>query len=259
MSSAKPKSPGTTGRGSAEQPPTGPQASDASVEIMRRLIRGAGRGVLSTRLAAGDGWPYGSLVLVGVEHDLSPILLLSDLAEHTRNIAADPRASLLIDGTVGHDDPLSAPRVALMGLVARIEDRSAQARYIAHHPAAALYAGFSDFHFFRLTIERAHLVAGFGRISWLEADQIRPPLPAALIRDERKLVDGLNQDAGLVRRLALKAGADTDAGWKIAGLDRDGLNLCQRGKLLRLWFDRPAETTEEALASLDHALHPGTR
>src|SRR5258707_417618 len=116
MTSAKPKSADTTGR---EQPP----APDASVDIARRLIRGADRGVLSTRLAAGDGWPYGSLVLIGIDHDLSPILLLSDLAEHTRNIVADPRASLLIDGTVGHDDPLSAPRVALMGRVARIDDR----------------------------------------------------------------------------------------------------------------------------------------
>ena len=263
MSSAKPTAAGGTGRGSRgspnEPPPTEPQAPDASVEIVRRLIRCAGRGVLSTRLAEGDGWPYGSLVLIGVDHDLSPILLLSDLAEHTRNIAADPRASLLIDGTVGHDDPLSAPRVALMGRVARIEDRSATARYIAHHPAATLYVGFADFHFFRLTIERAHLVAGFGRIRWLEADGIRPPLPAELIRDERKLIDGLNQDAGLVRRLALKAGAETDAGWKIAGVDRDGLDLCQRGKLLRIWFDRPASTTDEALAALDLALRPAAR
>jgi putative heme iron utilization protein len=252
MTSAKSKSADTTGR---EQPP----APDASVDIARRLIRGADRGVLSTRLAGGDGWPYGSLVLIGIDHDLSPILLLSDLAEHTKNIAADPRASLLIDGTVGHNDPLSAPRVALMGRVARIDDRPTTARYIAHHPASTLYVGFADFHFFRLTIERAHLVAGFGRIRWLEADEIRPPWPAELVRDERKLVDALNQDGGLIRRLAIRCGAETDAGWKIAGLDRDGLDLNQRGKRLRLWFDRPVATTDEALAAIDQALRPSTR
>jgi len=252
MTSAKSKPADTTGRVQSAAP-------DASIDIARRLIRGADRGVLSTRLAGGDGWPYGSLVLVGVDHDLSPILLLSDLAEHTRNIAADPRASLLIDGTVGHDDPLSAPRVALMGRVARIDDRPTTARYIAHHPAAALYVGFADFHFFRLTIERAHLVAGFGRIRWLEADEIRPPWPAELVRDERKLVDALNQDGGLVRRLALKAGAETDIGWKIAGLDRDGLDLNQRGLRLRLWFDHPVATTDAALAAIDLALRPTGR
>jgi len=252
MTSAKSKPADTTGRVQSAAP-------DASIDIARRLIRGADRGVLSTRLAGGDGWPYGSLVLVGVDHDLSPILLLSDLAEHTKNIAADPRASLLIDGTVGHDDPLSAPRVALMGRIARIDDRPTTARYIAHHPASALYVGFADFHFFRLTIERAHLVAGFGRIRWLEADEIRPPWPAELVRDERKLVDALNQDGGLVRRLALKVGAETDIGWKIVGLDRDGLDLNQRGLRLRLWFDRPVTTTDEALAAIDLALHPTNR
>ena len=244
MTIAKPMPDGKTGR---EVPP----APDASVDIVRRLVRGADRGVLSTRLAGGDGWPYGSLVMIGIDHDLSPILLLSDLAEHTKNLAADPRASLLIDGTLGHDDPLSAPRVALMGRIARIDDRGSTTRYIAHHPASALYVGFADFHFFRLTIERAHLVAGFGRIRWLEADQIRPPWPVELVRDERKLVEALNQDSGLVRRLAVKGGAETDVGWKLAGLDRDGLDLAQRGQRLRLWFDRPASTTDEALAAIE--------
>ena len=231
-------------------------APDASVDIVRRLVRSADRGVLSTRLAGGDGWPYGSLVMIGIDHDLSPILLLSDLAEHTKNLVADPRASLLIDGTLGHDDPLSAPRVALMGRIARIDDRPSTARYIAHHPASALYVGFADFHFFRLTIERAHLVAGFGRIRWLEADEIRPPWPVELVRDERKLTEALNQDTGLVRRLAAKAGAETDTGWKLAGLDRDGLDLAQRGQRLRLWFDRPAATTDEVLAAIDLLLRP---
>jgi heme iron utilization protein len=235
------------------------ESPDASVEIARRLIRSAERGVLSTRLAEGDGWPYGSLVLVTIDHDLSPILLLSDLAEHTKNIAVDPRASLLIDGTAGHEDPLSAPRVALMGRVARIDDRPAAARYIAHHPSAALYAGFADFHFFRLTIERAHLIAGFGRIRWLDEREIRPPLPAELIRDERKLVDALNQDTALVRRLAARAGAESDTGWKIAGLDGDGLDLRHQGRLLRIRFDRPAATADEALTALDLALRPATR
>jgi len=253
MSTAKPTSAGVRGPGAAEPAP------DASVDIARRLIRGADRAVLSTRFAGQDGWPYGSLVMIGVDHDLSPILLLSDLAEHTKNLAADPRASLLIDGTVGHEDPLSAPRVALMGRIARLDDRPATGRYLAHHPAAALYAGFADFHFFRLAIERAHLVAGFGRVRWIEAAQFVPPWPVELARDERKLVDALNQDGGLVRRIAEKCGAASDAGWKITGLDRDGLDLVQRGSRLRLWFARPAATTDEVLGAIEQALRPSAR
>jgi putative heme iron utilization protein len=253
MSNAKPTPAGALGQKAAEP------SADASIDIVRRLIRGADRGVLSTRLAGEEGWPYGSLVMVGIDHDLSPILLLSDLAEHTKNLNADPRASLLIDGTVGHDDPLSAPRVALMGRIARVDDRTTTQRYIAHHPASTLYVGFADFHFFRLTIERAHLVAGFGRIRWLEAAQFTPPWPVELVRDERKLVEALNQDSGLVRRVALKCGADTDVGWKITGLDRDGLDLGQRGKRQRLWFRQSAASTEEALAAIEQALRSTAR
>jgi putative heme iron utilization protein len=215
--------------------------------------------VLSTSLAASDGWPYGSLVMIAVDHDLSPILLLSDLAEHTKNLAADARVSLLIDGTGGAEDPLSAPRVTLLGRIARSEDRGDAARYIAHHPAAALPAGFADFHYYRLTVERAHLVAGFGRISWLEAEQLRPPVPDALVRDERRLIDALNQDAGLVRRLAAASGADGADGWKIAGIDRDGIDLRQRGRALRTWFERPVDSVDDALGALETMLRPRMR
>ena len=239
--------------------PQPPQGADASVEIARRLVRAADRGVLSTRSSDHDGWPYGSLVMIAPDHDLSPILLLSDLAEHTKNLAADPRVSLLVDGTAGVEDPLSAPRVTLIGRIARSEDRAIAARYIAHHPAAALHAGFPDFHYYRLVLERAHLVAGFGRIAWLESSQLQPPVPEALVRDERKLVEALNQDAGLVRRLAAALGGETAEGWKIAGVDRDGLDLRQRSRMLRAWFDQPVERVDEALAAIETMLRPPAR
>ena len=281
MSRAKPIPPSATGEGAtgegatsegvtgggATAPPSGTSpsgsaspgsfGSDSSAELVRRLLRTADRGVLSTRSARADGWPYGSLVMIAVDHDLSPILLLSDLAEHTHNLAADPRASLLVDATAGHEDPLAAPRVTLMGRVARI-DRAAAARYGAHHPGSALHAGFADFHHYRLVIERAHLVAGFGRIRWLEAGQIAPPVPEALARDERKLLDALNGDGALIRRLAAAAGAAGPEGWKVVGLDRDGIDLRWRDRMLRLWFEQAADTAEAALAAIEPILraHP---
>ena len=258
MTSATPKPPRAAGPAPGTPPPIPPHA-DASVEIVRRLLRRAERGTLATRLAEADGWPYSSLVMIAVNHDLSPILLLSDLAEHTRNLIADPRASLLIDGTAGAEDPLSAPRVTLLGRIARVDDRAAAARYVAHHPASALHAGFADFHYYRLGIERAHLVAGFGRIRWLEAAALLPPVPEALVRDERKLIDALNQDVGLVRRLATAAGAKATTGWKVAGVDRDGLDLRRSDRSLRLEFGRPVETIDDAVAALEPILRPDAR
>ena len=99
-------------------------------------------------------------MLVAVDHDLSPILLLSDLAEHSKAIAADPRVSLLFDGTGGLAQPLTGPRVTLLGRAAETDDDRLKRRFLRRHPDAAMYAGFKDFHFYKVTLERAHLVGG---------------------------------------------------------------------------------------------------
>jgi putative heme iron utilization protein len=115
-----------------------------------------------------DGAPYVSLVLVAFDVDGAPLLLLSRLAQHTRNLLADPRASLLFDDTAGLDDPLTGPRLTVLGSAAPSPDPAALQRYLDRHPSAEAYAGFSDFDLYRVTIEHGHLVAGFGRIRWLE-------------------------------------------------------------------------------------------
>lgn len=132
----------------------------------QRVIAAADRAVLATALA---GWPYASLVLPALDLAGAPLLLLSDLAEHAKNLKADPRCSLLFDGTAGLEDPLTGPRVTVMGDVRPIVDRDLLARFVARHPSAGLYAGFGDFRLYRMTISRAHLVAGFGRIHWIDA------------------------------------------------------------------------------------------
>src|SRR5262249_48912732 len=140
------------------------EARDPATEkrLVRRLLRAADRGALGTIHAEGE--PYASLVLVALDLDASPLLLLSDLAEHSHNIARDPRVSLLIDGTAGLTDPLSGPRATLLGRAVVVHERQLLARYLARHPSAEAYAGFSDFKLYRMEIERAHLVASYGLI-----------------------------------------------------------------------------------------------
>jgi putative heme iron utilization protein len=138
--------------------------------LARRLLETLDRAVLAT--AMPDGWPYASLVLFAADATGAPLLLLSDLAQHTRNLAAEPRASLLLDGTAGLDEPLTGPRLTLLGRIARDTDEASMRRYRKRHPESALYAGFADFHLQRLVVERAHLVAGFGQIHWLDADAL---------------------------------------------------------------------------------------
>ena len=138
---------------------------------VRDLLRRADRAALATALA--DGGPYASLVLTALDLDASPLLLLSDLAEHSRNIARDPRVSLLFDGTAGLADPLTGARASLVGRAAVSREPALMARYIARHPSAEGYAAFADFKLYRVEIDRAHLVAGFGKIHWVEGTEIR--------------------------------------------------------------------------------------
>src|SRR5258708_26827982 len=159
----------------------------------RGLLRRADRAVLATRLGP-EGWPYASLVLLAVDHDATPLLLLSDLAEHSRALAADARLSLLIDGTAGHADPLTGPRLTLLGAAERTAAPGHACRFLGRHPAAELYAGFADFHFYRVAVDRAHLVAGFGRIHWLEGEALGFDVggAAALIEHEGDILAPLN-------------------------------------------------------------------
>jgi len=142
---------------------------ESPAATVRRLMREADRATLAT---AAAGWPFASLVLAALDDVGEPLLLLSDLAEHAKNIKSEPRVSLLYDGTAGLDDPLTGPRVTVLGRARETTDTVRLDRFLARHPAAKLYAGFKDFRLYRIAVERAHLVAGFGKIHWVEAAEL---------------------------------------------------------------------------------------
>jgi putative heme iron utilization protein len=221
---------------------------------VRDLVRGLDRAALATALPAASGaeggpaWPYASLVLAAVDHDLSPILLLSDLAEHTKAMAADGRVSLLFDGTGGLDQPLTGPRVTLLGRAARTTDERQGQRFLARHPDAAMYAGFKDFHFYRVAVERAHLVAGFGKIRWLDQAELLPvPTPEGLAEGEAGIVGHMNDDhADALQLYAEKLLGLAGGNWRMTGIDAEGIDLRRSGQVARLPFDAPLATAAEA-------------
>jgi putative heme iron utilization protein len=133
-------------------------------------------GTLAERPSEGAGtavFPFVSLVLPALDAEGRPLLLLSDLSDHARNLKRDPQASLLFDGTAGLAEPLTGARFTLIGRVARTEDADDRARYLAAQPSAKGYAGFADFHLYRLDPVEGLLVAGFGRIHRLPADLLK--------------------------------------------------------------------------------------
>lgn len=228
----------------------GDDAGTAKAAAARRLMRSLDRATLATSL---DGWPYASLVLVAAGMDATPLLLLSDLAEHTKNLKRDPRVSLLYDGTAGLADPLTGARVTVLGEIAPTDDPGLLRRYVARHPSAAAYAGFGDFRCYRLAVRRAHLVAGFGRIDWIGADALLPAAgeTTALADAEPGILAHMNDDHAAAlelcaRHLAGRAGT----GWTMTGIDPDGIDLRRDGETARLDFARRVGDAGAARAEL---------
>jgi putative heme iron utilization protein len=216
----------------------------------RRLMRSLDRATLATSLA---GWPYASLVLVALDHDASPLLLISALAQHTQNLKAENRVSLLFDGTGGLDDPLTGPRVTVLGTAQRDDAPRLKERFVARHPSAELYAGFADFALWRVAVERAHLVAGFGRIHWIGAAELLFDASgaAALAAAERDIVKHMNDDhADAVGLYATKLLGRSGEGWRMTGVDPEGVDLRRGGAIARLDFANPINDAEGARTEL---------
>lgn len=227
-----------------------PTESDPGQTVLR-LLRSQGKAALAT-IDRALGEPYASLVQVAVDHEASPLLLISDLADHTRNIAQDARVSVLFDGTGGWKSPLAGPRVSVQGRAVPDARPDALRRFTARHPDAAMYAGFKDFHLLRIEVTRAHLVAGFGQIHWLEPARFLPPAGslAELARAEPEILEHMNSDhRDAVQLYATLLGATGD-GWVMTGVDRDGADLRRDAEVLRLWFDKPAASAEAVRVEL---------
>jgi putative heme iron utilization protein len=222
----------------------------------RAIMRERDRAALATVVADakaknGNRGPYASLVLVTLDHDATPLLLLSDLADHSRNIAADPRVSLLFDGTLEWEEPLAGPRVSIIGRAVRRTDQALLERFIRRHPSAELYAGFQDFHVYAVELERAHVVAGFGAINWIEAEDLRIAETAWLVQAESAIVDHMNDDHPealeliAVRLLGQRAGA-----WRMTGLDPDGADLRLGSDTARIAFEQCVGNVEACRTEL---------
>lgn len=217
----------------------------------RQVARACTTASLATLL---EGAPYASLVLVAFDYDGAPLLLMSDLAEHSRNIAADSRVSLLLDGTAGYAEPLTGPRVTLTGRTERSDAPQHRARFLARHAGAAMYADFRDFSFYRIVPERAHIVAGFGRIRWVDDYRLTGDM-TALAAAEAGILEHMNSDhADAVQLYAQKLLGLGGDGWKLCGVDPEGADLSREGRLARIGFTMPAYDAEAVRVELVRAV-----
>ena len=220
----------------------------------KRLMRLARTGALAT-LDASGGAPLGTLVGVASDFDGAPLFLMSTLSRHTRNLAHDPRASLLLTGRQERGDPLNHPRVTLNGRVERCAAPRARARYLKRNPKAGLYAGFADFAVFELRVEDVHFNGGFGRAAPLTPAEvlISREGEAALIEAEERLLAEAN--ALGAPQLARLAGHKTARLlYRAIGLDAEGLDLAAGGRAARAQFAAPAHEPEAWRTRLEELL-----
>lgn len=167
----------------------------------RRILRAERQGALATISLHKPGWPFGSIAPYALSARGEPLLLLSALAQHTKNALADPRASLLVQESAGlapGADPQAHGRVTLLGRIARVlaaEHDDAQARYLARHPQAARTAAGHDFRFHSLSIEEARFIGGFGKICWVDgAAMLLDPAQDPLRPHSEAICRHMNED-----------------------------------------------------------------
>jgi putative heme iron utilization protein len=221
----------------AEAVPMNPDTAFDARHSAKKLLREGRSGALAT-LMVGTGDPYCSLVNVATTPDGSPLLLLSRLALHTKNILADARVSVMLDERKA-GDPLEGARVMLMGTISVTGDEAARTAYLRRQPEAEMFAGFADFAFYRIAIRRAHLVAGFGRIVDLTPNDILTDIAdaQALVEAESDAIAHMNADhADACRLYATKLLGAPDGDWRCVGIDPEGIELQQGRMALRLGF-----------------------
>ena len=190
----------------------------------RKLLRGA---VSATLATVTEGQPFASLVTHAVLPDLTILLLLSDLSEHTRHLKVEPRCALLVQGAADEVNPQTAPRLSVTGL-AELAPDGLKPRFLARHPYAALYAGFGDFRLWQIRPAAGLLVAGFARATRLRQAELRPDpaAVAALAAAEAGILDHVNSDhADALAAIATGLLGRPAGDWRMTGVDPDGCDL----------------------------------
>lgn len=205
-----------------------PGRRPSAAEQARTLVAGASAGTLATLSA--DGAPWASLVAYGALDDGSPVLFVSRLAEHARNLEREPRASLVVTAPVTGTDVLAAGRVTLAGTAHRPEGalaQEAESRFVAAVPSAKAYKSFRDFSLWVLQVERVRWVGGYGRMASAEGSDYEASLPDPTGPATAHAIEHLNEDhADALLAMAQTLGGHPDATEaQCHSIDRYGLDL----------------------------------
>jgi len=215
----------------------------------RRFTRAQHSGVLSTLSKRVEGFPFGSVAPFILDHSGRPVILISALAEHTKNIDADPRVSLIVQPY--SPDMQVTGRVTVLGQAQKLADKSELGpRYLRFHPQAADYFAMHDFCFYRIEPVRIRWIGGFGRIHWVEPARYLLP-PSALAEQENGILAHMNADhTDSLRAYCRHVHGTETTSAEIIGIDPDGFDVRADQGLLRFDFDAPVADVQAARTAL---------
>lgn len=225
----------------------------------RKFLRSTHSGILSTHSARCEGYPFGSVAPFVLDHNCQPIILISNIAEHTKNIALNPKVSLLV--FAGGEDLQANSRLTLLGEAVKIfkeVDADLRSRYLRYLPQAASYFDMHDFSFYRIHIHQARYIGGFGKMSWLSDVDLFSDMTsesAVLASQETAIIEHMNADhaENLLNYCKHFHHLDADHA-QMLGIDCDGFDVDARigdtSTILRFDFDQQIHDAQSARAAL---------
>jgi putative heme iron utilization protein len=213
----------------------------------RSLLLNESFGVLSTISLDVPGYPFGSIVPYCVDETCSPIIYISHIAQHTKNIVADARVSLtVVERSIDTGDVQAQGRVTYIAKAVAVggKETEIRAKYFRYFPSARQYEQTHDFAFFRLELVRVRFIGGFGQIFWVEPGEFLMQNPFSF-QEESRIVEHMNHDHG--EALRRYAGGVPSV---MTGIDAEGFDMLAAGKKMRLDFETPVHNVEQARQAL---------
>jgi heme iron utilization protein len=234
----------------------------------RLFLRVTRSAMLSTVSVKYPVYPFGSVAPFILDHSGQPVILISSIAEHTKNIMSNPKVSLMVFS--GDDDLQASERLTLVGMAIAIDktDANLHARYLRYFPQAESYFSMHDFSFYRINIEQARYIAGFGKMGWLASTEISGThltTESKLASQETAIIDHMNIDHvhSLIKYCKHYHGLDV-SNPEMIGIDSEGFDVRVQispigtQKNVRFNFEQPihdAQSARIALVAMSKAIN----
>ncbi len=224
----------------------------------QQFLFSAQKGVLSTHSAKFKGYPFGSVMPFVLNHQGMPAILISSIAEHTKNIMQDSHVSLML-----LNDEADVQANSRLTLLAKAEQTDKnndlmKARYLRYLPQAESYFTMHDFTFYTLHITQARYIAGFGKMGWVEAVDLQIPTYPLMV-EEPGILEHMNKDhVANLTAYCLHYYQVVATSVEMIGIDSLGfdvriwrtVNQTDEPQILRFVFKQTVTTAQEARVAL---------